>query len=129
MLARTLDRLEEPLERLRRGRLGLPARLLLPVIGEAIAARARAAAGVDTAAKPDLVWEHPELAPLHAVLAAEWELVERTEALARKLEMVRETSETLLSLAEARRSRMLELAVALLIATEVATTLYGIVVP
>lgn len=129
MLARTLDRLEPPLERLRRGRLGLPARLLVPVIGEAIAARTRAAARVDTAAKPDLLWDNPELAPLHALLAAEWELVERTEALARKHEMVREISQTLLDLAEARRSRLLELAVALLIATEVATTLYGLAVP
>ena len=129
MLARTLDRLEPPLDRLRRDRLGLPARLLVPVIGEAIAARARAAARVDTAAKPDLLWDHPELAPLYTLLAAEWELAERTEALAQKLEMVREISQTLLDLAEARRSRLLELAVALLIATEVATTLYGLFVP
>jgi uncharacterized Rmd1/YagE family protein len=129
MLAGTLDRLEPPLERLRQGRLALPARMLVPLIGEAIAARARAAARVDTAAKPDLLWEHPGLAPLYAALAAEWELEDRTDALARKLEMVRETSETLLALAEARRSRMLELAVAALIATEVATTLYGLVAP
>ena len=129
MLARTLDRLEPPLDRLRRGRLGLPARLLVPVIGDAIAARARAAARVDTAAKPDLLWDHPDLAPLYAVLAAEWELAERTEALAQKHEMVREISQTLLDLAEARRSRLLELAVALLIATEVATTLYGLFAP
>jgi uncharacterized Rmd1/YagE family protein len=127
MLARTLDRLEPPLERLRRGRLALPARVLVPLIGEAIAARAHAAARVDTAAKPDLLWEHPNLTPLYAALAAEWELDERTDALGRKLEMVREMSETLLALAEARRSRMLELAVAALIATEVATTLYGLV--
>jgi uncharacterized Rmd1/YagE family protein len=127
MLARTLAQLEPPLERLRRGRLALPARVLVPLIGEAIAARARAAARVDTPDKPDLLWEHPQLAPLYAALAAEWELDERTEALGRKLEMVREMSEKLLALAEPRRSRMLELAVAALIATAVATTLYGLV--
>jgi uncharacterized Rmd1/YagE family protein len=43
--------------------------------------------------------------------------------------MIREISETLLELAEARRSRLLELAVVLLIATEVATTLYGLIAP
>ena len=128
-LARTLDRLEAPLERLRRGRLGMPTRLIVPLIGEAIAARARSAARVDTAAKPDLLWDHPELAPLHAVLAAEWELEERTEVLSGKLEMIREISETLLDLTETRRSRRLELAVVLLIATEVATTLYGLIMP
>ena len=129
MLARTLDRLEAPLERLRRGQLGLPTRMIVPLIGEAISARARASARVDTAAKPELLWDHPDLAPLHATLAAEWELAERTEALAGKLEMVREISETLLDLTETRRSRLLELAVVLLIATEVATTLYGLIVP
>jgi uncharacterized Rmd1/YagE family protein len=129
MLARTLDRLEPLLGRLRRGRLGLSPAALLPLIGEAIAARAHAAARVDTAAQPDLVWDHPELAPLHAALAAEWELADRTEDLSGKLDMVRETSETLLSLAEARRSRLLEIAVVVLIATEVATTLYGLFNP
>jgi uncharacterized Rmd1/YagE family protein len=49
--------------------------------------------------------------------------------LAGKLEMIREISETLLDLAETRRSRLLELAVVLLIATEVATTLYGLIRP
>ena len=44
-LARTLDRLEAPLERLRRGRLGMPTRLIVPLIGEAIAARAIIRAG------------------------------------------------------------------------------------
>jgi uncharacterized Rmd1/YagE family protein len=128
-LARTLDQLEAPLERLRRGRLGMPTRLIVPLIGESIAARARSAARVDTAAKPDLLWDYPELAPLYGTLAAEWELAERTEALAGKLEMIREISETLLELAETRRSRLLELAVVLLIATEVATTLYGLIAP
>jgi uncharacterized Rmd1/YagE family protein len=84
---------------------------------------------VDTAAKPDLLWDHPELAPLHAALAAEWELEERTEVLSGKLEMIREISQTLLDLAETRRSRLLELAVVLLIATEVATTLYSLIIP
>jgi required for meiotic nuclear division protein 1 len=59
-------------------------------------------------------------------LAAEWELEERSEALDRKLAMIRETSETILSLVEARRSRGLELAVVLLIATEVITALFGL---
>jgi uncharacterized Rmd1/YagE family protein len=107
----------------------MPTRLIVPLIGEAIAARARSSARVDTAAKPDLLWDHPELAPLYATLAAEWELEERTEALAGKLEMIREISQTLLDLTETRRSRLLELAVVLLIATEVATTLYGLIRP
>lgn len=126
MLERALDRLDPVLARLRQGRLGPSSSVMLRSIGEAVAARSRAGARVDTEAKPDLLWDHPDLAGLYAALDDEWEIGERSAALARKLEMIRETSETLLSLVEARRSRVLELAVALLIATEVATTLYGL---
>ena len=128
-LERTLDHLDPVLAALRRGRLSPSSSVMLRSIGEAIAARSRAGARVDTAAKPDLLWDHPELAALYAALADEWEIEERTEALSRKLEMIRETSETLLSLVEARRSRGLELAVVLLIAMEFATTLYGLFKP
>jgi required for meiotic nuclear division protein 1 len=129
MLERTLDRLDPVLARLRRGRLWPSSSVMLRSIGEAIAARSRAGARVDTTAKPDLLWDNPDLAPLYAQLADEWEIEERSEALSRKLTMIRETSETLLSLVEARRSRGLELAVVLLIALEVATTLYGLFKP
>ncbi|WP_165943302.1 RMD1 family protein [Roseicella aquatilis] len=123
-LARSLDRLEPVVARLRRGRLAASPAGLLRSIGESLAARAHAAARVDTAASPELLWDHPELSDLHAQLAAEWELKERSEALERKLAMIRETSETVLSLIEARRSRALEVAVVLFIAAELATTLY-----
>ena len=125
-LARSLDRLEPVVARLRRGRLFGSSGALLRSIGEVLAARARVAARVDTVASPDLLWEHPELSDLHTRLAAEWELPERSEALDRKLAMIRETSETVLSLIEARRSRTLELVVALLIAAELVTALHGL---
>lgn len=126
MLERTLDRLDPVLGQLRRGRLAPSSSVMLRLIGEAIAARSRAGARVDTAAKPDLLWDHPDLSGLYATLADEWEIEERSEALSRKLEMIRETSETLLSLVEARRSRGLELAVVLLIAMELVTGIYGL---
>ncbi|MGG5818127.1 RMD1 family protein [Falsiroseomonas sp. HW251] len=126
MLVRTLDRLDPVLARLRRGRLAPSSSVMLASIGEAIAARSRAGARVDTAAKPDLLWDLPALGTLYATLADEWEIEERTEALSRKLEMIREISETLLSLVEARRSRGLELAVVLLIALELGTAVYGL---
>jgi len=56
------------------------------------------------------------------------ELQDRSEALERKLVLIHETSETLLSPVEARRSQGLVLAV-LLIATEAATALYGLIKP
>jgi uncharacterized Rmd1/YagE family protein len=129
-LARTLDRLDPIATRLsQQGRLGVSSRALLRSIGEALAARSRAGGRVDTAAKSELLWDSPDLAPLYTALAEEWELRERTEALEGKLVMVHETSQTLLSLLEARQSRGIEIAVMLLIATEVATTLYGLFKP
>jgi uncharacterized Rmd1/YagE family protein len=129
LVERTLDKLDPVLGRLRQGRLAPRVGVMLQAIGEAIAARSRAGARVDTGAKPDLLWDHPELAALYASLAEEWEIEERSEALSRKLEMIHETSETMLSLIDSRRSRVLELAVVLLIASELATTLYGLFRP
>ena len=128
LLARSLDRLEPIVRRLAtHGRLAVMSGALLRSIGESLAARTRAAGRVDTRAKPDLLWDNPELEPLRARLDDEWEIAERSEALDQKLAMIRETSETMLSLIEARRSRGLELAVVLLIAIELGTALYGLV--
>jgi uncharacterized Rmd1/YagE family protein len=124
-LARTLDRLDPIVSALAtRGTLGVSSRALLRSVGEALAARSRAAGRLDPAAKPDLLWDHPELAPLHTRLDEEWELRDRADALERKLGMIQETADALLALVEARRSRGLEVAVVVLIATEVATALY-----
>ena len=89
-LARSLDRLDPIVARLRRGRLIGSSAGLLRSIGEALAARARAAARVDTSASPDLLWDHPELSDLHDRLADEWELPDRSNALERKLAMIRD---------------------------------------
>jgi required for meiotic nuclear division protein 1 len=127
MLARSLDRIEPIVGRLAtQGRLAVTSGALLRSMGESLAARTRAAGRVDTSAKPDLLWDHPELEPLCKRLADEWELPERSEALEQKLVIIRETSEAMLSLIEARRSRGLELAVVLLIAIELGTALWGL---
>jgi uncharacterized Rmd1/YagE family protein len=129
-LARTLDRIEPVVATLRRhGRLGASSRALLRAVGEALAARSRAAARVQTEAKPELLWHHPELESLYARLSEELELAERSAALERRLAMIHEGSDTLLSLIETRRSRVLEAAVVALIAIEVGTTLYGLFTP
>jgi required for meiotic nuclear division protein 1 len=127
LLARSLDRVEPIIRRLAtHGRLAVTSGALLRSIGESLAVRTRAAGRVDTRAKPDLLWDYPELEPLHARLDDEWEIDERSEALERKLAMIHETSQTMLSLIEARRSRGLELAVVLLIALELVTGLFGL---
>ena len=124
-LSQTLDGMEPVVAGLRaQGRLGVSSRTLLRLIGTAISARSRATARVQAEDKPDLLWDHPGLERLHARLADEFELAERSAALDRKLSLVGDTVETLLSLIEARRSLGLEVAIVLLITIEVVVTFY-----
>ncbi len=127
-LARTLDGMEPVVTRLReQGRLGFLSRGLMRAIGAALAARGRANARVQAADKPDLLWEHPELSRLYQRLSDEFELPERCEALERKLVMVGEIMQTLLSLIQGQRSLMLEIAVAAFIFIQVVAGLYELV--
>lgn len=65
---------------------------------------------------------------LHVRLCEEFELPERCAALERKLVMVGEIMQTLLSLIQGQRSLMLEIAEAAFILIEVIATLYGLAV-
>lgn len=126
-LSETLDRMEPSIAALRdRGRLALASGGLLRSIGAAISARNRSVTRVQVEDKPDILWDHPGLDRLHLRLVEEFELRDRAAALDRKLTLVGETVQTLLSLVEARRSLGLELAITTLIAIEVATALYGL---
>lgn len=126
-LSETLDRMEPSIAALRdRGRLALASGGLLRAIGAAISARNRSVTRVQAEDKPDILWDHGGLDRLHLRLVEEFELRERAAALDRKLALVGETVQTLLSLVEARRSLGLELAITALIAIEVATALYGL---
>lgn len=124
-LAAIFDRLDPLVASLTgRGRLGIRSRPLLRAIGEAMAARNRTTARVDLIGKPDVLWDHPELERLHIRLAEEFEIADRSAVLDRKLALVGETVQTLLALIDSRRSTVLEVAVATLIAIEVLTTLH-----
>lgn len=127
-LARTLDGMEPVVARLRDvGRLGFLSRGLMRAIGAALAARGHANARIQAADKPDLLWEHPALERLHARLSDEFELPERCAALERKLVMVGEIMQTLLSLIQGQRSLMLEIAVASFIFIQLVAGLYELV--
>jgi uncharacterized Rmd1/YagE family protein len=126
-LGRTLDAMDPVIARLsRQGRIGFGARRLLQAVGDSLAARSRSWARVQVEDAPDTLWEHPELRRLHARLAEEYELAARSAALGRKLEVIGDTTQTLLTLIETRRSLALELGVLSLIALEAATTVYGL---
>ena len=124
-IAGALDRLEPAVAELRAaGRLRFSSRALHRQIGHALSAHSRNLARVEAADKPEVLWDHPELERLHARLSDEYELRERGGALERKLALIDDTIQTLLSLIQARRALGLELAVVALVGIEVIFTLY-----
>jgi uncharacterized Rmd1/YagE family protein len=129
LLAEAMDRLEPIVTTLRtEGRLAASTRALQRQIGHALAARSRTTARVEAADKPELLWDHPALERLHARLADEYELKERSAALDRKLTVIGDTTEGVLSLIHGRRALGLEMAVVVLVGIEVVFTLWEYVV-
>jgi uncharacterized Rmd1/YagE family protein len=126
-LSETLDAMEPVVTSLRSlGRLAASSRGLRRAIGAALQSRSHATARVQVEDKPDLLWDHPGLGRLHARLCDEYELHERHVALDRKLTLIGESTGTLISLIDARRSRALEIAVVALIAMELLAAIYGL---
>lgn len=106
------------------GRLAASTRALQRTIGTALSARSRATNRVQADDKPDILWDHPELERLFERLVDEFELEERSAALDRKLALIGETTTTLLTLVQSRRTYVVEIAIVLLILIEVIKGFY-----
>jgi uncharacterized Rmd1/YagE family protein len=74
--------------------------------------------------KPDLLWESGELDRLYKRLEDEYELRERYLAMDTKLAVISKTAQTMLELAQARRSLKVELYIVALIVFEVVLGLF-----
>jgi uncharacterized Rmd1/YagE family protein len=79
---------------------------------------------VEITEKPDVLWDHPELGRFYARLEDEYELVERSHAMERKLTLINETAGTLINLVTDQRGLRLEWYVIALIAIEILLNLY-----
>jgi required for meiotic nuclear division protein 1 len=124
-LSETLDAMEPVVTSLRsQGRLIASSYGLRRAIGASLQARSHATARVQVEDKPDLLWDHPELERLYTRLSDEYELAERHATLDRKLTLIGESTGTLVSLIDARRSRTLEIAVVVLIGMELLAAMY-----
>jgi uncharacterized Rmd1/YagE family protein len=97
---------------------------LLEQIGEALSIQQRLAGRVDLEDKPDVLWDHPELERFWAKLVDEYDLTVRSRAVARRLDVIRETAETITDLMATRTSHRLEIYIIALIALEVVLGLY-----
>lgn len=99
---------------------------LLEQIGQALILQQRLAGRVDLDEKPDVLWDHPELERFWARLVDEYDLPQRGRAIARKLEVIRGTADTLTELMATRTSHRLEWYIITLIALEIVLSLYDI---
>jgi len=101
---------------------------LLAQIGEALLLQQRLAGRVELADKPEVLWDHPELERLWIKLTEEFDLATRARAISQKLEVVRETADTLSDLLATRTSHRLEIYIIGLILLEVLIGLYDRVI-
>lgn len=128
-VASALDRIEPFVFQLRdRGGVVTRGAALLRQIGHVLAAMQRTTLRVEAEDKPDLLWDFPQLERLHARLADEYEIVERSRALGQKLTLINDSVTSLLQVVNTRRAMRLEWAIILLIAFEILLSLYELFV-
>jgi len=126
-IAVSFDRIDAVARTLQERRLPpSPQGALLEQIGQALTLQQRLAGRVDLDEKPDVLWDHPELERFWARLVDEYDLPQRSRAVARKLEVIRETADTITDLMATRTGHRLEGYIIALIGIEIVLSLYDI---
>jgi uncharacterized Rmd1/YagE family protein len=97
---------------------------LVKHIGNAMLVQHQLVGSAEVLEKPDLLWDHPELDRFYARLGDEYEIRERHLALERKLTVVASSAQTMLDLAQARRSINVEYYIVGLIVLELMLAIY-----
>lgn len=126
-IAEVFDTVEPWAQKLAAGRIPGGRRDMARQIGRALLVQHRLAERVAVQEKPDILWDRPDLERLYARLESEYELTERSEALARKLDLIGETATVMTDLIDTRRALGLEATVVALIVAEIGLTLFEMV--
>jgi len=125
-LAADFDRIEPlALQLEREGRIRGGNRANLKQIGALLLIEGRMVGRAQIGDKAELLWDHPELERLNAVLEDEFEIHERLAALDRKLELAARTERTLVDLISTNHALRVEWYIVALIVFEILLTLYG----
>ncbi len=98
---------------------------LVEQIGEALLIQQRLAGRVELADRPDVLWDHPELERLWVKLTDEYDIGPRARAIGQRLEVIRETADTMADLLSTRTSHRLEWYIIILICLELLIGLFG----
>jgi uncharacterized Rmd1/YagE family protein len=124
-IATDFDRIEPlALELERHGRIAGRTREHVRRIGGLLLMEQRMVGRAEIGDKPELLWEHPGLERLNALLEDELEIRERLAALDRKLELAARTERTLVDLMSTRHALRVEWYIVALIAFEIVLTLW-----
>jgi required for meiotic nuclear division protein 1 len=124
-VAADFERIEPlALELERHGRMRGGTRAHLKRIGALLLMEDRLVGRAAIGDKPELLWEHPRLEGLNALLEDEFEIHERLAALDRKLELAARTERTLVDLMGARHALRVEWYIVALIAFDIGLSLY-----
>jgi uncharacterized Rmd1/YagE family protein len=125
-LAADFDRIEPlALQLERHGRIRGGARDHLKRIGALLLIEGRMVGRAEIGDKAELLWDHPELERLNALLEDEFEIHERLAALDRKLDLAARTERTLVDLISTNHALRVEWYIVALIVFEILLTLYG----
>lgn len=92
---------------------------LVKFIGSAASTRNQVASTLSLLETPLIVWEDPRLKSVYLGLRSTFEIEDRYRAMEHRLGMIQENLELLLDLVQQRRSFVLELAIAVMIALEI----------
>jgi uncharacterized Rmd1/YagE family protein len=127
-IAAVFDRVEPLAARLKHlGRRTFATRELLAQMGDVLLTKHRMVGRAEVLEKPEALWNVPDLEGLFGRLESEYEIRERSRALDRKLEVIGDTTETLLDLVHTRRSLNLEWYIIALILFEILLSLWQLV--
>ena len=124
-IAADFERIEPlALELERRGRIRGRTREHLKRIGALLLMEDRMVGRAQIGDRPELLWDHPRLEGLNALLEDEFEIHERLDALDRKVELAARTERTLVDLMSTRHALRVEWYIVALIAFEIGLTLF-----
>lgn len=124
-IAADFERIEPlALELERNGRIRGRTRDHLKRIGALLLMEDRMVGRAEIGDKPELLWDHPRLEGLNALLEDEFEIRERLDALDRKVELAARTERTLVDLMSTRHALRVEWYIVGLIAFEIGLTLF-----
>lgn len=119
-IASAFDRIEKIASGLKRRSLMVGSQgSLLEQIGEALLIQQRLAGRVDMADRPDVLWDNPGLERLWTRLADEFDLAPRARAIGQKLDVIRDTADTMGDMLATRTSHRLEWYIIVLIGLEI----------